>query len=79
MAKRLINLTWAEMQAEMSIAGNPEKIGQLGNVVWDLISQTIDFTNAAELINVQFAIQRIQAEIKGEMKRYEERTGQKIT
>ncbi len=62
----------------MSIAGSPEKIAQIGKDVMALVEKA-DFNNPAELINVQFAIQRVQVEIKGAIRRYERRTGQKIS
>lgn len=78
MAKKLTNMTWDEMQKEMSIAGSPEKISNLGKNIWEKIGSEVDFTNGAEIINVEFAIRRIHAEIKQAARIFENRTGQKI-
>jgi len=64
MAKKLSKMTWADVQKEMSIAGSPEKIAQLGIDVLELISGRIDGTNRAELTNTELMLQRILAEIK---------------
>lgn len=64
-------MTWAEVQQEMSIAGSPEKITQLGKDILRLIGKTIDTTNRAELTNVELMLQRILAEIKGDQRRYD--------
>lgn len=73
MGKKLYQMTWAEVQQEMSIAGSPEKIAQLGNEVMGLIVSKMDATNRAELINVEFMLQRVLAEIKAEQRRYDRR------
>lgn len=70
-------MTWAEVQKEMSIAGNPEKIAKLGQEIWEKVASTIDAKNVAELINVQIALNRVLAEVKGEQRRHDKRTGQK--
>lgn len=57
-------MTWADVQQEMSIAGSPEKITQLGEDILELIGKTIDATNRAELTNVEFMLQRILAETR---------------
>lgn len=57
-------MTWADVQKEMSIAGSPEKITQLGRDVLELIGKTIDSTNRAELTNVEFMLQRVIAETR---------------
>lgn len=57
-------MTWADVQKEMSIAGSPEKITQLGRDVLELIGKTIDSTNRAELTNVEFMLQRVLAETR---------------
>lgn len=79
MTNRLTNMTWDDVQKEMSIAGNPEKITALCKSAMDQIEQTVDMTNAAELINIEFGISRILAEVRLWKRMYEKRTGQKIT
>lgn len=64
MGKKLYQMTWAEVQAEMSIAGSPEKIAQLGNEVMELIGKKIDSTNRTELTNAELMLQRLLAEIR---------------
>lgn len=64
MGKKLTQMTWADVQQEMSIAGSPEKITQLGKDVLELIGKTIDSTNRAELTNVEFMLQRVLAETR---------------
>jgi hypothetical protein len=64
MKNKLSQMTWDEMQAEMSIAGSPEKITLLGRDIEALISTTVDATNRAELTNAQFMLSRLVAEIK---------------
>jgi hypothetical protein len=63
MAKKLSKMTWEEMQAEMSIAGNPSKITQLGRDIEALLLPALDTTNRAELTNAEFMLQRLMAEI----------------
>jgi hypothetical protein len=48
----------------MSIAGSPEKITDLGRDIEAFIGSKIDATNRAELINVEFMLQRMTAEVK---------------
>lgn len=77
MGKKLSQMTTAEFKAEMSIAGNPEKI----MAIWGKMlgaAHEVDANNAAELINLEFAVKRLHAEVKWLMRRYEKRTGQKI-
>lgn len=64
MAGTLSSLTWNQVQAQMSIAGNPEKIAQLGREIEALLMPSIDATNRAELTNVEFMLQRLTAEIR---------------
>jgi hypothetical protein len=61
---KLSALTWAQVQQQMSIAGNPEKITQLGREIESQLLPAIDATNRAELTNVEFMLQRLIAEIK---------------
>lgn len=71
MAKKLSSMTWAEVKAEMSIAGSPAKIMQLGCEIEALLLPAIDITNRAELTNVEFMLQRLVAEIKLMQRKYD--------
>lgn len=62
--KPLSKMTWEQLRAEMSIAGDPEKIALLGQSTESLIMGTIDATNRAELTNVELMLRRLVAEIK---------------
>lgn len=64
MGKKLSQMTWDEVQKEMSIAGSPEKIAELGKDLLELIGKKIDKTNRAELTNVEIMLQRMLAEIR---------------
>jgi hypothetical protein len=64
MGRKLTSLSWDDMQKEMSIAGDPDKIAQLGKDIEQLISSKIDATNRAELTNIEFMLQRLIAEVK---------------
>lgn len=57
-------MTWEDVQQEMSIAGRPENITQLGRHIEALFGETIDTTNRAELANVEFMLNRLVAEVK---------------
>ena len=72
MAKKLSTMTWKEVQAEMSIAGSPDKITQLGREIEALLLPAIDATNRAELTNAEIMLQRLVAEIKFAQRRYDE-------
>jgi len=76
MAKKLTSLSWEDMQREMSIAGRPEKISELGFRIMKQVEQTTDFNNAAEISNVDFALRRVRAELKLRLKMLEQKTGQ---
>lgn len=71
MGKQLVNMTWDNVKEEMSIAGSPDKITQLGSKIMTLIEEEIDWTNRAEMTNIEFAIKRINAEIKANQRRYD--------
>jgi hypothetical protein len=64
MGKRLSEMNWKEVEAEMSIAGNPAKVAQLGREIEALLLPALDGTNRAELTNVEFMLRRLVAEIK---------------
>jgi len=71
MPKSLCQLTWKEVQKQMSIAGSPDKITQLGREIEAMLMPTIDATNRAELTNVELMLQRLLAEIKLAQRRYD--------
>jgi hypothetical protein len=64
-------MTWEDVQKEMSIAGSPEKITQLGRDIETLLMPAIDATNRAEMINVEFMLKRLIAEIRHLQRRYD--------
>jgi hypothetical protein len=72
MAKQLSKMTWEDVQEEMSIAGSPEKITQLGRDAETLIMGKIDATNRAELTNVEFMLKRLMAEIRFLQQQYDQ-------
>jgi hypothetical protein len=71
MAKNLSQMTWAEVQEIMSIAGNPTKFGQLGYQIERLLLPAIDTTNRAELTNAELMLRRLVAEIKLAQRMYD--------
>lgn len=78
MAKKLSQMTWQQIQDEMSIAGSPEKVTTLAKEMYFMIGERLDTTNVAELINIEFALKKVTAEVRREIRKYEKRTGQKI-
>lgn len=64
MGKNLSQMTWNEVEQQMSIAGSPTKITQLGREIEALLLPAIDATNRAELTNVDLMLRRLMAEIK---------------
>ena len=74
MARKLTSMTWDEVQANMSIAGSPEKITKAAKS----FLEQVNGNQGAELINAEFALQRLLAEIRAEKRRFERRTGQHI-
>jgi hypothetical protein len=64
MGKKLTKMTWDDVQKEMSIAGNPEAMRELGQQIMQLIAEKNDKTNRAELTNVELMLQRIIAEVR---------------
>lgn len=75
MAKKLSTMTWNDVQKEMSIAGRPAHIAQLGREIEAILMPAIDITNRAELTNVEFMLQRLQAEIKLMQRHYDRSHG----
>lgn len=71
-------MTWQQIQDEMSIAGSPEKVTTLAKEMYFMIGERLDTTNVAELINIEFALKKVTAEVRREIRKYEKRTGQKI-
>lgn len=57
-------MKWADVQKEMSIAGSPEKITSVGQGILTLIAEGINVHSIPELTNMQFALQRVIAELK---------------
>lgn len=64
MGRKLSTLTWADVKKEMSIAGDPDKIIQIGGDIHDLIVSRINSRSIPELENMQFALKRVLAELK---------------
>lgn len=62
--KRLHNKSWKEVQAEMSIAGDAEKITKLSQEIMEAIVYGINTNQIPEIANMQFGLQRIIAELK---------------
>lgn len=73
MPRKLSQMTWQDVQKEMSIAGRPEKIAQLGKEIMELVEKKCDHTNKAELINVEFALQRVLAEVRLYQRMYDKK------
>lgn len=71
MAKNLSQMTWVEVEQQMSIAGSPAKITQLGRDIEALLMPHIDATNRAELTNVELMLRRLTAEIKLAQRMYD--------
>lgn len=71
MPKLLSLMTWSEVQAEMSIAGNSYKITQLGQQIEALLFSALDATNRAELTNAEFMLKRLIAEVKLMQRQYD--------
>jgi hypothetical protein len=75
--KKLSQMSTADVKAELSIAGSPDKLMAMMRDIEDTMVK-VDPKNAAELINLEFILRRLQAEVRLWMKQYEKRTGQKI-
>lgn len=77
MGRKISLMTTQQVKEEMSIAGSPDKlIGMMDEML--KVMGKVDKTNAAELINLEFAMQRLLAESRKWIKIYESKTGQKI-
>lgn len=73
--KTLIQMTTAELKAEFSCAGSPDKISKLFDKVWKEIVETVDFKNHAEHTNAMLMLAKMYAEVKGSQKRLEKTNG----
>ena len=62
---------------ELSMAGSPEKMMEIYRSMRGKLRE-VDKTNAAELVNVYYVLQRLLAENHYLVKRYETKTGQRI-
>jgi hypothetical protein len=78
MGRKLSQMSTPQVREELSIAGNPDKIMGMHSQILGIMGQ-VDSKNAAELINLEFIMQRLLAENRVWVKIYESRTGQKIT
>lgn len=68
-------MTTAELKAEFSCAGSPEKISKLFDMVWKEITETVDWKNHAEHTNVMLMLARMYVEVKASQKRLEKSHG----
>lgn len=57
-------MSWDDVQEEMSIAGNPDTIRQIGEEILRLIVTKHDKTNRAEMTNIEFMLNRVLAEVR---------------
>lgn len=70
-------ITTEQLKAEMSIAGDPDKVIA---IMQEMLSAAglVDTTNPAELINLELAVKRVLAEVRLWKRMYGKRSGQKI-
>lgn len=71
-------MTTADVKAEMSIAGDPDHCIEIMGKVIELLGAA-NTKEGAVLINLEFAMQKVLAEIKVWKKIHENRTGQKLS
>jgi len=64
MAKRLSQLTNKEFKAQLSIAGDPDKVMEIKENLEDLMNGRLNTHNIAELENMCFALDKIKADLK---------------
>lgn len=69
---RLHQMTWTQVAQEMSIAGRPDVIANLGREIEAIILPAIDATNRAELTNAELMLKRLLAEIRLMQRRYDQ-------
>lgn len=77
MGRKLSTMTSAQLKAEMSIAGSPDKLMDMRERILGIMAEVND-KNPAELINLELLMERLLAESRTWMKLYGQRTGQKI-
>lgn len=75
---RLEQLTKQEFRKQLSIAGDPDKIMELSDEIWELVCK-IDHKNPAELANMEFSLYRMAAELRRELKQLGRTKGQHYT
>ena len=76
--KQIKNMTWMEVQEEMSIAGNRDRMIEAAKAMEEALQIATDLGNPGDLINAELVLKRLAAEVKTWKRIYEERTGQKI-
>lgn len=77
MGRKISQMTTQQVKEEMSIAGSPDKLSGMMDEMLNVMAK-VDMTNSAELINLEFVMQRLLAESRVWIKIYESRAGQKI-
>lgn len=73
----LSRMTTKQLKAEMSIAGEPDKVIA---IMQEMLSSAakVDTTNAAELINLELATKKVLAVVRFWKRIYSKRTGQQM-
>jgi hypothetical protein len=74
---KLFQMSWQDIKAEMSIAGEPERAVKFGREVLDLAAKSMDVHNIPSIENQIFALERTIAELKNWQKILERR--QRVT
>lgn len=64
MGRKLSSITWVDLKEEMSIAGDPEKIIEIGKDIYALISVRLNFKSIPEIENMQLALEKLLAGLK---------------
>lgn len=77
MPKRISQLSTDDMLNEMSIAGSPEKVVGIMTELHNIMATKLDLTNPTELLNMDFALQRLRAEVKIWVRQLEKKNNQK--
>lgn len=72
---RLEQLTKQEFRKQLSIAGDPDKIMELSDEIWELVCK-INHKNPAELANMEFSLYRMAAELRRALKQLGRTRGQ---
>lgn len=62
--KALHTKSWAEMQREMSLAGQPGEVVELAKKIMAEIVAGIDMRNPPSIDNMEYALDRISAELR---------------